>query len=156
LVETVISAIGPVKSVADLFSGCGTFTFPLAEHAKVHAIEGEKDMISALDRGMRIATGLKTTPTEVRDLFRRPLLPDELKKFDAVVLDPPRAGAVAQSHELANSTVKRIVYVSCNPTSFARDAQILSSNGFTIEWVKPIDQFRWTDHVELVALLTRN
>lgn len=156
LVQCVVDALSSAKNVVDLFSGSGTFTFPIAEFAAVHAVETDKDMISALDHGMRFAKGLKAVTSEARDLFRRPLLPDELAKIDAVVLDPPRAGAIAQCHEIVSSKVKRVVYVSCSPSSFARDAQVLCNGGFTLNWVKPVDQFRWTNHVELVGYLTRD
>ncbi|MCV3270036.1 class I SAM-dependent RNA methyltransferase [Roseobacter sinensis] len=140
--------------IIDLFAGCGTFALPLARDADVHAVEGEADMIAALDQGWRTAEGLKRVTTEVRDLFRRPLLPDELRGVGAVVLDPPRAGAEAQVAELARAEVPRISYVSCNPVSFARDARALVNAGFTLDWLQVVDQFRWSAHVELVACFT--
>lgn len=93
--------------------------------------------------------------TEVRDLFRRPLMADELDRFDAVVMDPPRAGAEAQSAEIARSRASTLAYVSCNPATFARDAAVLVGSGFRLEWVRPVDQFLWSGHVELVAQLVR-
>lgn len=140
--------------VTDLFAGCGTFTLPLAQAAEVHAVEGDAEMIAALDQGWRKAQGLKQVTSDVRDLFRRPLMPDELKRADAVVLDPPRAGAEAQVAELAGTETPRIAYVSCNPVSFARDAKVLVNAGFTLDWVQVVDQFRWSAHVELVASFT--
>lgn len=142
--------------VADLFAGCGTFSLPLAERAEVHAVEGFAPMLEALDRGWRHAQGLKRVTTEARDLFRRPLQPDELNRFDAVVLDPPRAGAEAQCAELAASGVDRVVMASCNPVTFARDARLLTKAGFTLGPITVIDQFRWAPHVELIATLTRS
>ncbi|MGB5557240.1 MAG: class I SAM-dependent RNA methyltransferase [Paracoccaceae bacterium] len=155
LLQAVQHAIGPAKHIADLFAGCGTFALPLSEKAEVHAVEGEAAMLAALDRGWRHAIGLKRITTETRDLFRRPLLPDELKRFDAVVIDPPRAGAEAQITELAASTVNRIAAVSCNPVTFARDARILVAAGFVLTGIEVVDQFRWSPHVELVAGFAR-
>ena len=155
LLKAVQAAIGPAKHVVDLFAGCGTFALPLAQSAEVHAVESEQPMLAALDRGWRHTSGLKRVTTEARDLFRRPLLPDELKRYDAVVIDPPRAGAGAQMVELATSDVRCIVAVSCNPVTFARDAKILTDAGFTLNGIEVIDQFRWSPHVELVAGFTR-
>ena len=115
----------------------------------------EQAALAALDAGWRGAAGLKRVTTEARDLFRRPLLPDELARFDAVVIDPPRAGAAAQVAELAASAVPVIAYVSCNPVTFARDARVLTGAGYQIDWILPVDQFRWSAHVELVARLSR-
>lgn len=155
LVTTVQGIVGRAMRIADLFSGCGTFSLPLAVNAEVHAVEGSADMIAALDQGWRRATGLKKVTSEARDLFRRPLLPDELNKFDAVVIDPPRAGAESQVAELAKSNVPVIAYVSCNPTTFARDAAVLVAAGYTLNFVQTVDQFRWSTHIELVAEFSR-
>ncbi len=154
LLAAVKEIVGDAAQVADLFAGCGTFALPLAERAEVHAVEGEAAMIAALDLGWRRAEGLKKVTHEARDLFRRPLMPDELRKFDAVVIDPPRAGAEAQVRELAGSEVSKIAFVSCNPVTFARDARILTEAGFKLHWVQVVDQFRWSAHVELVAYFT--
>ncbi|MFP7569364.1 class I SAM-dependent RNA methyltransferase [Marivita sp. S2033] len=155
LVESVKQALTGAKHIADLFAGCGTFALPLAERAAVHAVEGDRDMVVALDHGWRNTEGLKRVTHEARDLFRNPLLADELARFDAVVIDPPRAGALAQVAELAKSSVSRIAHVSCNPATFARDTATLVGAGFDVEWVRVVDQFRWSTHVELVALLRR-
>ena len=151
LLNSVIEAVRGSKRIADLFSGSGTFSLPLAELGEVRAYESQKDMIDALDKGWRMASGLKTVTAEVRDLFRRPLMPDELEKFDAVVLDPPRAGAKAQVIELAQSTVPVIAFVSCNPVTFARDAKVLIEGGYKMETISVVDQFRWSPHIETVA-----
>lgn len=155
LVGAVREAVGAAKRIADLFAGAGTFSLPLADRAEVHAVEGEASMLAALDAGWRQASGLHRVTTEARDLFRRPLLRDELTRFDAVVIDPPRAGAEAQARELAGAGVPVIAAVSCNPVTFARDARILSDAGFAIDWVQVVDQFRWSPHVELVARFSR-
>lgn len=152
LVDAVRRAVGPARRVADLFAGCGTFALPLAEMAEVHAVEGDAAMMAALDAGWRQATGLKRVTTETRDLFRRPLEVGELSRFDAVVIDPPRAGAEAQTARIAESRVPVVVMVSCNPATFARDARRLVQAGYVPEWVQPVDQFRWSPHVELAAL----
>jgi 23S rRNA (uracil1939-C5)-methyltransferase len=140
--------------IADLFAGCGTFTLPLAAQAEVHAVEGEAAMLTALDKGWRLAVGLKKVTTETRDLFRRPLLPDELGRFDAVIIDPPRAGAEAQMAELARAAVPVIAMVSCNPVTFARDARCLTDAGYQMDRLTVVDQFRWSAHVEIVARFT--
>jgi 23S rRNA (uracil1939-C5)-methyltransferase len=151
LLGLVRDCLGNARRVLDLFSGCGTFSLPLAETAEVHAVESDPAMLQALDRGWREAQGLKRVTTEARDLFRRPLMPDELNRFDAVVLDPPRAGAEAQVAQITAATVANIIYVSCNPVTFARDAARLVAAGFRMGPVHPVDQFRWSSHVELVA-----
>ena len=155
LLAGVRDALGEARSIADLFSGCGTFALPLAERAEVLAIEADAAMLGALDAGWRTAKGLHGVRTEVRDLFRRPLMAEELRGFDGVVIDPPRAGAEAQATQLAASPVPRIAAVSCNPVTFARDAQILVAGGYALDWVQVIDQFRWSSHVELVAGFSR-
>jgi len=151
----VRAAVGPARRVADLFAGCGTFALPLAETAEVQAVEGDRGMLAALDAGWRGAPGLKRVTHEARDLFRRPLLPDELRAFDAAVIDPPRAGGEAQVAAIAASTLPRLAYVSCNPVTFARDVARLCSAGFHLDWVEVVDQFRWSAHVELAAALGR-
>ncbi|WP_171212109.1 class I SAM-dependent RNA methyltransferase [Ruegeria sp. HKCCA5426] len=156
LLQAVLQVTEGAKRVVDLFAGSGTFSLPLAQTAEVHAVEGEADMTAALDQGWRKAKGLKRVTTEARDLFRRPLMPDELRHFDAIVLDPPRAGAEAQVSELAQAKRPVIAYVSCNPVTFARDAKTLVNAGYTLEWVQVVDQFRWSSHVELAARFTLN
>jgi len=155
LVSSVLEIAQGAKAVVDLFAGSGTFSLPLAEIAEVHAIEGEGAMLQALDKGWRLAQGLKRVTIETRDLFRRPLENDELAKYDAAVIDPPRAGAEAQVGVLAGSPIKTIAMVSCNPVTFARDASTLAEGGFAMNWVQVVDQFRWSAHVEMVASFTR-
>lgn len=151
LLAAVQEAVGNAKRITDLFAGAGTFTLPLAEQAEVHAVEGDAAMMAALDKGWRQAEGLKRVTTEARDLFRRPLEPDEFRSMQAVVIDPPRAGAEAQTKTLAVARVPVIASVSCNPVTFARDAKILTAAGYRLDWVQPVDQFRWSAHVELAA-----
>ncbi len=151
-VEEITAGAG---RIIDLFAGCGTFTLPLAKRAEVHAVESEATMLEALDRGWRAGRNLRRVTTETRDLFRRPLEPDELASFNAAVIDPPRAGAEAQIETLARSDIKTIAMVSCNPVSFARDAKVLIAAGFTMPWVQVVDQFRWSPHVEIVSPFTR-
>ena len=151
LTALVREVVGNAKSVVDLFAGCGTFALPLAEYAEVLAVEGASEMVSALDAGWRRAQGLKKVTAVARDLMRRPLLPDELAGFEATVIDPPRAGATAQIAELAKAAIPAIAHVSCNPQTFARDAATLIDAGYVLEWVQPVDQFRWSAHVELVG-----
>ena len=143
------------RRVADLFSGIGTFALPLARRAAVLAVEGAKPLLDALAEGARRAAGLKRVDVEHRDLFRRPLLPDELAVFDAVVFDPPRAGAMAQAQALAQSEVPAVIAVSCNPNTFARDARILVDGGYRLAAVRLVDQFLWSGQMELAALFRR-
>ncbi|MEX0339432.1 MAG: class I SAM-dependent RNA methyltransferase [Arenibacterium sp.] len=155
LVSAVQEIAQSAKRAVDLFAGCGTFALPLAQICEVHAVEGDREMTKALDHGWRHTQGVKKLTTEARDLFRRPLMPDELKRFDTAVIDPPRAGAEAQIAELAGSDISSIAHVSCNPVSFARDAASLCRAGFTLDWVQVVDQFRWSVHTELVAQFSR-
>ena len=156
LLGAVADAIGPdARRIADLFSGCGTFALPLAERAEVLAVEGDAAMTAALEKGWRNTPGLKKVTAETRDLFRRPLEPDEFKGIDAVVIDPPRAGAEAQFATLSRRTVPVIAAVSCNPATFARDARMLVQAGWRLDWVQVVDQFRWSYHVELAARFSR-
>ena len=158
LTASVLDAVGRAPRVADLYAGCGTFTFPLARRAggaaAVHAVDGVEPAIAALTRAAQRA-GLGRVSAAVRDLARRPLNPDELRRFDAVVFDPPRAGAREQADALAHSSVPIVVAVSCNPATFARDARILVDGGYGLDWVRPVDQFLWSPHVELVARFER-
>lgn len=151
--ETILAG---ARRMVDLFAGCGTFALPLARAAEVHAVEGDAAMTDALARGSRKTAGLKPVTTEARDLFRRPLLPEELARFDGAVIDPPRAGAEAQIAEIARARLPRIAYVSCNPATFARDAKMLLAQGYAMGPLRVIDQFRWSAHVELVAGFTLN
>jgi 23S rRNA (uracil1939-C5)-methyltransferase len=153
LVDAVTRAIGDAGAVADLFAGVGTFALSIQQGRKVYAAEGARDAIAALMGTANRARAL--VATEHRDLFRRPLIPAELNRFGAVILDPPRAGAEEQVVQLAASDTPVIAYVSCNPASFARDAKLLVAGGYTLDWVQPVGQFRWSTHVELAARFSR-
>ena len=146
LVEAVREATGEAKQIADLFAGIGTFA--LGARARYGA-EASRDAVLALQRAA------PALAVEHRDLYRRPLDANELAHFDAVVLDPPRAGAEEQVSHLAKSAVSQAAYVSCNPATFARDAKTLVDAGYTLEWIKPVGQFRWSTHVELAAAFSR-
>ena len=154
LLNGIRAALSGARQVADLFAGCGTFALPLAERVPVHAVEGNREMLAALDQGWRHGSGLQRVTTETRDLFRNPLLPDELARFGGVVIDPPRAGAEAQVAQLARARVPRIAHVSCNPVTFARDCATLVAAGYKLGAVQVVDQFRWSTHVEVVAGLS--
>lgn len=147
-------AAAPAGPVADLFAGVGTLSLPLAAGRAVHAVDGDEAAIRALDAAARRTPRIRLT-TERRDLAQRPLLAAELKKFAAVVFDPPRAGAMAQARALAQTKVKTLVAVSCDPASLARDLRILVDGGYAIERVMPIDQFLWSPRVEAVAVLRK-
>ena len=151
LVAAVRDAVGPANAVADLFAGLGTFA--LALEARTLAVEAARDAALALKSAAQRAG--RSVFVDHRDLYRRPLDAAELSRFDGVVLDPPRAGAKDQVAQLAASPVPAIAYVSCNPATFARDAKILVDGGYRLEWVKPVGQFRWSTHVELVGAFVR-
>jgi 23S rRNA (uracil1939-C5)-methyltransferase len=150
-----VEALGKAGTVADLFCGVGAFSFALARKAAVTAVEIDRRLIAALERAARHAQGLKPVRTLVRDLMREPLSRPELKDFDAVLFDPPRAGAIAQARALAKSEVPVVIAVSCNPASFAKDARALIDGGYALGRVVPIDQFTYSPHVELVAVFER-
>ena len=147
LIASVREAVGEAGRVADLFAGLGTFALALS--GKVYAAEASRDAVLALKRAA------PTVAVEHRDLYRRPLDARALENFDAVVLDPPRAGAEEQAKALAASPVARIAYVSCNPATFARDARLLADGGYRLDWVRPVGQFRWSTHIELAAAFSR-
>jgi 23S rRNA (uracil1939-C5)-methyltransferase len=154
LLSAVAEALNGASRLADLFAGCGTFALPLAGTAPVHAIEGDATLLAALDHAVRHAQGLRPVTTEIRDLFRNPVDAADLARFDGIVIDPPRAGAEAQTAQIAAAQVPRIAMVSCNPVTFARDAAMLIAAGYRLNWVQPVDQFRWSPHVELAASLS--
>jgi 23S rRNA (uracil1939-C5)-methyltransferase len=143
------------KHIADLFCGVGPFALRLAEKSRVSAYDSDAGAIGSLQKAVASTAGLKPTKAETRDLFRRPLVAEELRDFDAIVFDPPRQGAQAQAERLAGSKVPVVIAVSCNVATFARDARILIDGGYKIEGVTPVDQFRHTPHVELVARFKR-
>ncbi|HZW74960.1 MAG TPA: class I SAM-dependent RNA methyltransferase [Caldimonas sp.] len=151
----VLDAVGAPRRVADLYAGVGTFSFALASRAPVHAVEGDAEAAKALGQAASRANVADRVSVERRDLARRPLSADELARFDAVVFDPPRVGALAQSRLLAESAVPRVVAVSCNPATFARDARILVDGGYDLVHVAPVDSFVWSPHLELVARFER-
>ncbi len=155
LVEAVTRLTAKAKSIADLYAGCGTFTFPLARIGKVAAFEASKPAVAAVTSAANHAGLAGRVTATVRNLDSSPLPPEELKRFDCVVFDPPRAGAKTQAEMLARSRVKRVVAVSCNPTTFARDARILVDAGFALEDLAAVDQFVWSAHVEIVAAFKR-
>ena len=151
----VTEAVAGAGRLADLYCGVGTFTFRLAQTAPVLAADSSTPAISALKAAMATAPGLKAITAEARDLARRPVLSAELAKVDAVVLDPPRAGAAEQAGEIARSKTPRVAYVSCNPATFARDARTLVDAGLRLDRVLPVDQFLWSPHIELVGVFSR-
>ncbi|WP_119304396.1 class I SAM-dependent RNA methyltransferase [Dongia deserti] len=155
LKSAVLSMIGKPKKIAELYAGAGTFTFDLAKIGKVHAVEGSKPALAALEQAANRAQLGHRITTEARDLERAPLTFQELKNVDVVVFDPPRAGAKAQSEMLAKARVKRIVAVSCNPATFARDARALVDGGYDFTAITIVDQFIWSPHIELVAEFRR-
>lgn len=155
LAELAFARAKGAKHIADLFCGFGPFAFRLAEKFKVSAFDSDAVAVTALQNAVKLTQGLKPIKAEARDLFRRPLMPQELRDYDGVVFDPPRQGAQAQSQQLAASRIALVVAVSCNPATFARDARILIDGGFKIDSITPVDQFRHTPHVELVARFRR-
>ena len=154
LARLVLEAAGKARKVADLFCGVGTFALRLAEKAKILAADSDAPAVGALREAAK-APGLKPVETIARDLFRRPLVAVELKGCDAIVLDPPRQGAEAQAKELTRTKIEKVIYVSCSPATFARDARILVNAGYRLLCVTPVDQFRYSAHVELVGVFER-
>ena len=155
LASLVLAGLKGARNVADLFCGIGPFALRIAESTRVLAADSDKPAVSALQNAVRHTMGLKPVTTLSRDLFRDPLAPAELAPFDAVVFDPPRAGAEAQARELARAKVKTIVAVSCEPRTFARDAAILLAGGYRLQSVTPVDQFAYSTHVEVVGVFRR-
>lgn len=153
LTGLVTDALGGAATVLDLFAGCGTFSFPLARAARILAVEGDAAAHAALAAGVRQEPKVAAL---LRDLFRDPLVPAELDRFEAVVFDPPRAGAAAQAAEIARSRVPVVAGVSCNPATFARDARLLAEGGYRLERVTPVDQFLWSPHIEVVGVFRRS
>jgi 23S rRNA (uracil1939-C5)-methyltransferase len=155
LARLVLEHASAAKRVADLFCGIGTFALRLAERARVSAFDSDANSVKALTQAASKAAGLKPVEAQARDLFRRPLMAAELKGFDAVVFDPPRQGAEAQARELAKSKIPTVIAVSCDAATFARDAGILVSGGYKLAGVTPVDQFRYSFHVEIVGTFNR-
>ena len=155
LAEFAERALAGVKKVADLFCGAGAFALRLARGHEVFAADADPAAIAALARAAAAAPSLRKLETETRDLFRRPLRRDELAAFDAALIDPPRAGAIEQARALAASPLPLVISISCNAATFARDARILVDGGFQVETVTPLDQFRFSAHVEIAAVFRR-
>lgn len=151
----VVQAAAGARAIADLYCGVGTFTFPLAALAPVMAADASAAAIGALRAAISSAPGLRPIAAEVRDLDRRPVLTRELARFDVVVFDPPRAGAAAQTAQIAASSLARAIAVSCNLQTFVRDARTLVDAGFTLQRLLPVDQFLWSPHIELVGVFSR-
>jgi 23S rRNA (uracil1939-C5)-methyltransferase len=155
MIDLILAVFSKAKHIADLFCGIGTFTFPMARSARVLAVDVDRKATEALSAAAKGAQGIRPVEVKVRDLFREPLSRKELEPFDAVVFNPPRAGAKAQVEILAKSRVPIVVAVSCNPATLARDARTLIEGGYRIDKVSPIDQFLFSPHVETVAVFVR-
>ena len=155
MADAVLAHVGDAAPVADLFCGAGTFTLRLARHSAITAVEGDAGLLAALDQAVRMARGIKPVTTLRRDLFVNPLVPAELDRFAAIVFDPPAAGAKAQAEAIAQSKVGKVVAVSCNPATLARDARILIDGGYRLIRVLPVDQFLWSPEIEVVATFAR-
>ena len=151
LQEAVGRALDGADRVVDLFSGAGTLGLPLAEVATLHCLENNEGLLEALAHGVRHTQGIKKVTTSVRDLYRNPIDHTDLTQFNAAIIDPPRSGAEQQVRQLAQSNLCDIAMVSCNPVTFARDANLLCAGGYTLKWVEVVDQFRWSPHIEIVA-----
>ncbi len=155
LTKVMLDAIIGANRVVDLFAGCGTFSIAAAGITNIHAVENNEEMLTALKNSANMMTGIKQVSTELRDLFLRPLLPHELNEFDVAIIDPPRAGAKHQMQEILNSDIKKLVMVSCNPVTFARDVQNLITAGFKMGPVTPVDQFLFSPHLEIISVFER-
>jgi 23S rRNA (uracil1939-C5)-methyltransferase len=155
MVRFALEAADGARKIADLYCGVGAFSFPLARIAPVMAADVSAQAIAALTRARGRAPGLKAIAATARDLDRRPVSAEELTDVDLVLFDPPRAGAETQVREIARSRTPRVIGVSCNPTTFARDARILADGGFRLVEVLPVDQFLWSPHIEMVGTFSR-
>jgi 23S rRNA (uracil1939-C5)-methyltransferase len=153
--DAILRWAGKARNLADLYGGVGTLSLPLVPARRVHLVEGDGAAVAAAAKAARQPAARSRLTVEQRDLARRPLAPDELARFDAVVFDPPRAGAEAQARDLAKSKVPVVVAVSCEPRTFARDASILIAGGYRLTKLTPVDQFAWSTHVELVGVFRR-
>lgn len=154
--RAVAEWIGDAASVIDLFGGIGTLSLGLAPQCQVHVVEGDAEAVAAVSQAARLPGLRGKVSAERRDLAGEPVPAQILRRYQAAIIDPPRAGAAAQARELAASGIGTIVAVSCDPGTFARDARILVDAGYRLEEVVPIDQFLWSSHVELVARFRRN
>ena len=150
-----LEAVQGAIRAADLFCGLGAFALPMAAHVPVLAADSAAEAVAALQAAAVRTPGLKPIQAQTRDLFREPVSAMELKGCDVIVFDPPRAGGLEQAHEIARSDAARVVGISCNPTTFARDARVLVDAGWRLEHVTPVDQFLWSSHIELIASLSR-
>jgi 23S rRNA (uracil1939-C5)-methyltransferase len=155
LTDFVLTRLGASRRAADLFCGIGTFTFPLARRLPVLAVDSDARALEALTLAYRNGTGLKPIEAQMRNLLREPLIASELDGIDLVLFDPPRQGAEAQSRQIAASRCRRVIAVSCDPVTFTRDASILVAGGYTLVEVLPVDQFKWSAHLEIAALFAR-
>lgn len=155
LTDAVLAGVGEAKQVVDLFCGIGTYSFPLSKIAVTHAVEHDLPMVQSFGKNIKTLGLAEQLSVEERDLFRSPLTAKELARFDAIVLNPPRIGAKEQTKQIAESAVKRVVMVSCNPATFARDAKALKAAGFTLTSAQAIDQFVYSPHLEIVAVFQK-
>ena len=156
LQNAIAEIAGSARQIVDLFAGCGTLSLPLLDNiTNLLTVEQSEDALAALKFGVDAAGIGGRVKTASRNLFDAPLMPDELEGFDIAILDPPRSGAAAQCQMLAQSGIATIAMVSCNPASFARDAAILTESGFQLEWVQVIDQFSFSNHLELIGAFRR-
>jgi 23S rRNA (uracil1939-C5)-methyltransferase len=154
LADFACDALKDARNITDLFAGVGSFTFPLATHARVHAVEGDAELTNSLQAAANRA--ILPVTSETRDLFHRPLLAEELNVYDGLVFDPPRAGAKAAAEEIAKSEIPTVVAISCNPVTFARDVKTLIDGGYSLGQVLPVDQFLFSPHIEMAAVLKRD
>jgi 23S rRNA (uracil1939-C5)-methyltransferase len=155
LKDFVLARLGASRRAADLFCGIGTFTFPLARRLPVLAVDSDARALEALTLAYRNGTGLKPIEAQMRNLLREPLTASELDGIDLVLFDPPRQGAEAQAKQIAASRCRRVIAVSCDPVTFTRDASILVAGGYALVEVLPVDQFKWSAHLEIAALFAR-
>ena len=152
----VARALNGVDAIIDLFSGMGTLGLPLVEVSTLHCVENAEDLLDALAHGVRHTQGIKKVTTEKRDLFQNPINHTDLVNYNGTIIDPPRAGAEQQVRQIAQSQLSDIAMVSCNPVSFARDANLLVEGGYSLKWMEVVDQFRWSSHIEVVAHFSKN
>ena len=155
MITSIVESLMDQREIADLFSGCGAFSLAVAKEKKVTAYDNSAIMLQALEKASKNNYRLKSVKTITRNLLKTPLTVTELIQFDGVIVNPPLGGAYEQFKELAKSDVRRIVYISCNAETFARDSEILVLGGYKLDWVRIIDQFKWSRHIEIMSRFSK-
>ncbi len=157
IIDFIFDNVNVAKNIADIYSGCGTYTIPLISErgAFVTSYEGSTDMISALVNNLRNLNLSHLNTSQVKDLTKTPIKPDALNNFDLVIINPPRVGATRQISEISKSTIKRLIYISCDRRTFEADSKVLINSGYNLKKIQGIDQFYWSKHIEIASLFVK-